>query len=96
MYIIPGELLRKFRDISSNNYSSNGRHIETLGFLLGYKSDDNLIATDLILPQQDATCSRVDDKGKLFFLNINKFRHNQLHFHQFPHISVSNQFLVVS
>ena len=68
MYIIPADLLRIFRDVSANNYSStNGKHVETLGFLLGYKSEDNLIATDLIFPQQDATCSRVDDKGKQFF-----------------------------
>ena len=70
MYIIPSELLRKFRDVSGSNYSKNSKHVETLGFLLGYKSEENLIATDLIFPQQDATCSRVDDKGKLFFYNI--------------------------
>ena len=65
MYIIPEDLLRKFRNIAANNHSINGKHVETLGFLLGYKSEENLIATDLIFPQQDATCSRVDDKGKL-------------------------------
>ena len=71
MYIIPADLLREFRDISANNYSStNGKHVETLGFLLGYKAEENLIATDLIFPQQDATCSRVDDKGKLIFETI--------------------------
>ena len=66
MYIIPADLLRKFRYIAANNLSSiNGKHVETLGFLFGYKSGENLIATDLIFPQQEATCSRVDDKGKL-------------------------------
>ena len=63
MYIIPSDLVRKFHGVSSNNYSQNGKHIETLGFLLGYKSNDNYVATDLIFPEQQATCSRVDDKG---------------------------------
>ena len=71
MYIIPSDLLRTFRNVSANNYSNgNGKHVETLGFLLGYKSEENLIATDLIFPKQDATCSRVDDKGKLFLPEI--------------------------
>ena len=62
MYIIPEDALREFHRVSSRN-RSNGHHIETLGFLLGYKSDDNLIATNLIFPEQEATSSRVDDKG---------------------------------
>ena len=70
MYIIPADLLRKFRDVSGSNYSKQAKHVETLAFLLGYKSEENLIATDLIFPQQDATCSRVDDKGKLIFETI--------------------------
>ena len=71
MYIIPSDLLRTFRNVGASNYSKgNGKHVETLGFLLGHKSEENLIATDLIFPQQDATCSRVDDKGKLIFETI--------------------------
>ena len=66
MYIIPSDLLRQFGQVSSINHSKHdGRTIETLGFLLGYKTDDNFIGTDLIFPEQEATCSHVDDKGKL-------------------------------
>ena len=63
MYIIPEELIREFKRVSANNYNNDGKHIETLGFLIGYKLDDNLVGTNLIFPEQEATCSRVDDNG---------------------------------
>ena len=64
MYFIPEDLLREFRKVSSDNCSNTGRHVETLAFLIGYKlDDDNLVGTDLIFPEQEATSSRVDDKG---------------------------------
>ena len=66
MYIIPEGLLQEFRKLSSDNRSDNGRHKETLAYLLGYKLDkDNLVGTDLIFPEQEGTCSRVDDKGTM-------------------------------
>lgn len=64
MYIIPEELIREFCQVSANNLQG-GKHVETLGFLFGHKSHDNLIGTDLIFPEQEATCSQVDDKGNL-------------------------------
>ena len=64
MYIIPEELLREFRKVSSNNRSQDGRHVETLAYLIGYQSDGNLIGTDLVFPKQSATSSHVDDRGK--------------------------------
>ena len=63
MYLIPGDLLRKFESIASGNYSANGRHIETLAYLFGYENDGNLFGTHLIFPEQEGTCSKVDDKG---------------------------------
>ena len=69
MYFIPEDLLTKFHAISSKNLSTNGRHIETLAYLFGYESEGNLIGTHLIFPEQDGTCSRVDDKGKKSFGN---------------------------
>ena len=69
MYIIPGQLLREFRKVSSNNRSpQDGRHVETLAYLIGYQSDGNLIGTDLVFPRQSATSSHVDDIGKYFCL----------------------------
>ena len=71
MYIIPEELLREFRKVSSNNRSpQDGRHVETLAYLIGYQSDGNLIGTDLVFPKQSATSSHVDDKGKFLFNQI--------------------------
>ena len=69
MYIIPEELIQTFQQVSASNFH-NGKHVETLGFLFGYKSNENLVGTDLIFPEQEATCSRVDDKGK--FTKISK------------------------
>ena len=69
MYKIPKEVLRKFHHVSARNRLENGKHIETLALLFGYKSESNFIGTHLIFPEQEGTCSRVDDKGK-FFLYI--------------------------
>ena len=74
MYIIPEELIREFRRVSANNCSEDGGHIETLGFLIGYKSNDNLVGTDLIFPEQEATCSRVVDNGKYSFISSQLFQ----------------------
>ena len=63
MYFIPQDLLRKFQVISGNNCSSNGRHIETLAYMLGHEADGNLIGTHLIFPEHNGTSSRVDDRG---------------------------------
>ena len=63
MYIIPQDLLKKFQAVSAYNFSVNGRHVETLAYLFGHEEDGNLIGTHLVFPQQDGTCSRVDDKG---------------------------------
>ncbi len=63
MYFIPEDLLRKFQAVCSNNCSADGRHVETLAYLFGYESDGNLIGTHLVFPEQEGTCSKVDDKG---------------------------------
>ena len=64
MYFIPEDLLRKFLSVASNNFSADRRHVETLAYLIGYESEGNHIGTHLVFPQQEGTCSRVDDKGK--------------------------------
>ena len=70
MYIIPEQLFREFLKISSNNRSPHdGRHVETLAYLIGYQSDGNLIGTDLVFPKQSATSSHVEDRGKYYCLN---------------------------
>ena len=75
MYKIPKEVLRNFHHVSARNRSENGKHIETLAFLFGYKSESNFIGTHLIFPEQEGTCSRVDDKGKFFLHTIYRMSH---------------------
>ena len=43
MYFIPEDLLRKFQAVSARNCTADGRHLETLAYLLGYESDGNYI-----------------------------------------------------
>ena len=64
MYLVPGDLLRKFQDVAANNVSSDGRHIKTFAYLFGHESNCNFIGTHIVFPEQDGTCSRVDDMGK--------------------------------
>ena len=52
MYLVPGDLLRKFQTFSASNRSANGRHIETLAYLIGHELDGNLIGTHLVFPEQ--------------------------------------------
>ena len=63
MYLIPSEIIKQFESIASENYSSNGQQVETLAYLIGYKSNDNFIGSHLIFPEQEGSCSSVDDKG---------------------------------
>ena len=63
MYFIPGDSLRKFQIIGANNRSADGRHVETLAYLFGYKSGDSFVGSHLVFPEQHGTCSKVDDKG---------------------------------
>ena len=79
MYIIPEHLLREFRKVSSNNRSiEDGRHIETLAYLIGYHSDGNLVGTDLFFPTQTATSSHVDDTGMYFKFEFPKYLTSKL------------------
>ena len=73
MYIIPQDLLRQFQAVSANNFSVNGRHVETLAYLFGHEVDGYLVGTHLVFPQQDGTCSRVDDKGNILINKREKF-----------------------
>jgi hypothetical protein len=64
MYLIPLEVIEKFGSVSAKNKSDCGEHIETLAYLVGYKSNDDFIGTHLVFPEQEGTGDRVDDKGK--------------------------------
>ena len=64
MYIIGSNLISQFVKIASQNLSNNdGRHIETLAFLIGYSDCYNYIVTDLIFPTQHGEAHKVEDLG---------------------------------
>ena len=65
MYIIGSDLLSEFSKVAGNNRDQNGLHVETLAFLLGYFDTEvgNVIATDLIFPNQHGQAHKVDDQG---------------------------------
>ena len=71
MYLIGSDLISQFTKVAGKNSSEqDGCHIETLAFLLGYAHDGNLIATDLIFPNQHGQAHTVEDAGN-----------SSLHFH---------------
>ena len=64
MYKIPTDLIQKFTEISKTNLSaSDGGHIETLGFVVGFSENQTRIGTHLVFPDQSGTSSLVDDEG---------------------------------
>ena len=64
MYLIPQEVFNIFESVSARNKSKDGRHIETLAYLVGHKSNGDFIGTHLVFPEQEGRCDSVDDKGK--------------------------------
>ena len=68
MYIIGSDLIPQFVKVSSKNIGADGKHVETLAFLIGYFEKDNYIATDLIFPSQLGQPHKVDDLGKQIYI----------------------------
>ena len=67
-YKIPHSFLDKFTEVSGRNYSSDGRsHVETLAYLLGHETANEIIATDLVFPDQRGHLDHVDDEGNTFW-----------------------------
>lgn len=65
MYLIPKSIIDEFVKISAENKSpEDGKHIETLAFLVGYKEDGNVVGTHIIFPKQTGDPGRVCDDGK--------------------------------
>ena len=65
-YKIPTKFIDSFLEIAARNKSElDGRHIETLGFLIGTKEDNLITATDLIFPKQRGNSALVTDEGKM-------------------------------
>ena len=64
---IPQELIGRFLEVASNNKAEDGRHIETLAYLIGYKQKNGtIVATELVFPAQKGSSIHVEDEGKSF------------------------------
>ena len=67
-YKIPTKFIDSFLEIAARNKSElDGRHVETLGFLIGTKEGNLITATDLIIPKQEGNSAIVKDEGKNCF-----------------------------
>ena len=67
MLVIPDNLIPKFLDIASkNNSPEDGKHVETLAFLIGFEENSTFFGTDLYFPKQKGLPCQVHDKGKSF------------------------------
>ena len=64
-YKIPESAIKCFTEYATKNKSPiDHEHIETLAFLVGYKENTEIIATDLIFPKQRGEIHLVEDYGK--------------------------------
>ena len=67
MLVIPDNLIPKFLDIASkNNSPEDGKHVETLAFLIGFEENSTFFGTDLYFPEQKGLPCQVHDEGKSF------------------------------
>ena len=71
-YKIPTKFIDSFLEVAAKNKSKlDGKHIETLGFLIGTKEGNLITATDLIFPKQSGNSALVTDEGKNSFCKQN-------------------------
>ena len=64
-YFLPQKAITAFLSHAVNNFSdSDLKHIETLAYLFGNKSEDEVTVTDIIFPEQKGSSGHVDDLGK--------------------------------
>lgn len=66
VYKIPNQIIQEFCQVALNNKDTRG-HIETLGLITGVWSGKDLIAKELIFPQQKGSASYVEDLGNNMF-----------------------------
>ena len=71
-YKIPKKALEKFIKVAKSNKSNDdGRHIETLAYLLGYEDQNGeIIATEMVFPNQNGTSILVIDEGKCYLKTL--------------------------
>ena len=63
--------IEEFLKVAKNNLSvGDNQHVETMAYLLGYESEGNLIATELIFPMQEGSAVMVVDQGKFTIIGV--------------------------
>ena len=68
-YKVPSDIIGSFHSVASENYSKNdGKHIETLAFLAGFREENVFTVTDIVFPKQNGGPMHVDDQGKLILI----------------------------
>ena len=65
-YFLPQKSITAFLSHAVNNFSAS-KQIETLAYLFGKKSEDEVTVTNIIFPEQKGSPSHVDDLGKYIF-----------------------------
>ena len=69
--IVQENFIEEFMKVAKHNLSvDDNLHIETLAYLLGYESEGNLIATELIFPKQEGSAVMVLDQGKFTIIGL--------------------------
>ena len=66
-YKIPSQLLAHFGEEALKSKVNDG-HVETLAIGLGYLEDDCYHVVELVFPNQSASATHVEDKGKIYFV----------------------------
>ena len=63
-YKIPEKVFKDFEHIAGWNYSTKKhQHIETLAYLIGEDSSNEIVVTELIYPDQNGEHDNVTTKG---------------------------------
>ena len=69
--IVQENFIEEFLKVAKHNLSlGDNLHVETLAYLLGYESEGNLIATELIFPMQEGSAVMVVDQGKFSSIGV--------------------------
>ena len=68
LYKIPSLMLELFSKEALKNKCGTS-HLETLALVVGKKEGDEIIATELVFPDQTCHLTTVDDKG-MYLINL--------------------------
>ena len=69
MYTIPSTIVTDFTKIAGKNFCKHdGKHVETLAFLVGHRDGDRIVSTHLVFPHQNGSPYQVEDLGKYWIL----------------------------